>query len=102
MTGEATGGRPADADTLANFKTLGLIAQGDNSAHGFMPGNKRVLGDAPLVIEHGQVGVANTAVSDLDFDFVWTKFTEVEFEGLQDAFGIGSSVTVDCGHMLGG
>jgi hypothetical protein len=46
-----------------------------------MPGHEGIFGHAPIVIEHGQIRVANAAVTDLDFDFFWSEWTGIESEG---------------------
>jgi hypothetical protein len=33
-----------------------------------MPGYERIGCEAPLVIEHGKIGVADAAILDIDFD----------------------------------
>jgi hypothetical protein len=49
---------PADSDALADFQVLGLFAQRDNPANGFVPGDDRKFGDSPIVMHDGQVGMA--------------------------------------------
>jgi hypothetical protein len=74
------------------------MRHGDDGARRLVARNKGILGHPPLVIEHGQIGVANSAVGHFDFHFFRPEFAEVELEWLQRSFGFRSSVTVDDGH----
>src|ERR1700730_2567337 len=82
-------------DSTASERLRALLAQGDNRTHRFVTGNKRVIGKAPLVVQHRKIGVANATVSDLDFNFFRPKLAGIGLEGLQRSFGGGSGVTTN-------
>ncbi len=95
---EATVGGPADADFLADLEALGLGAERDDGAGGFMAGDERIPGPTPFVVEHGEIGMAQAAIVDLDLDFLGREIAGVELEGLERGFGAVGCVGVEFGH----
>ena len=90
MTGHAASGEPAHADALADFQIFYLRTGGDNRADNFVARHERIRGEAPFVIEHRQIGVADAAVVDGDLDLFGIQFTGVEFDNFKGgAFGFG-------------
>src|SRR6185369_12612553 len=59
-------------------------ADGDDAPDDFMAEHCRVLGITPVVVEDGQVGVAQAAVLDLDLDLFGAERTEIDL--LPDQF----------------
>lgn len=61
---QAAAGAPAHAHALADFEAfLGrYVAQAHDAADGFVAGHEGIGRDAPLVVEHREVGVADAAV----------------------------------------
>jgi hypothetical protein len=55
-------GGPTETHALSNLKPFSFFAEAGNRTDNFMTGNKGVLGQAPLVVEHRKVGVADTTV----------------------------------------
>jgi hypothetical protein len=68
---------PPKADTLTHLERSRLRADGSNSAHNFMPGNERILADAPVVRDEVKVAVANAAVGDRDLYFLRAQLSGV-------------------------
>ena len=78
------------------------MAQGDDRADRFVAGNEREIGHAPFVVEHGEVGMADSAVADLDLDFLGTEFTRIEAEGLKRGTRCVGPVSMEAsGHLIG-
>jgi hypothetical protein len=71
----ATAGVPANADPLAGSQALALtvIAQSYDSSNYLMPWNKRVMRPSPLIIDHRNIGIANTAIFDGNFHLFRSK-----------------------------
>ncbi len=82
---------PTEADGLAHFDPLHVVAGGDHFTDHFMSGHKWVSGHAPIVVEHGQVGVAKTSIGDGDFHLLVAKRAGVKLIRLQGGVrGLGS------------
>ncbi|MNR09222.1 hypothetical protein D3C85_1254150 [compost metagenome] len=76
----ATGG-PANADALANFKPF-ILSSGtecDRAADHFVSGNQWIAGEAPFVVDHRQIRVANPAIIDLHFDVFCLQLARIVF-----------------------
>ena len=58
MAMHATGAGPSDPDTLADPESLDLIARGHDAAHRLMAWHDRILGQPPIVVKNGKIGVA--------------------------------------------
>jgi hypothetical protein len=74
----ATAGRPADADALSHLQSLGLLTQCGDATDHLVPGHERKARHAPFVVDHGEIGVADAAIIDGDFDFLGTQWSQVE------------------------
>ena len=98
MTGKAAIGRPADAYALADIQAFGVLAKGGDCSYGFVARHERKLGHAPLVVEHGEVGVTDSAMADLNLDFFRPKCTRVEGEWFKRGMGCGGRVSVKLGR----
>ncbi|MNE59827.1 hypothetical protein D3C80_1549450 [compost metagenome] len=63
---------PTNAHHLANLQpfVLRMGAQFGDFAHHLMAGHERVVGHAPFIIEHGEVGVADATVIDSNFNLI--------------------------------
>jgi hypothetical protein len=58
-----------------------LFSQRRYGAGYFVPGHERIFGHTPIVIEDGEIGMTNAAMTDLDFDFFGPEWTGIETEG---------------------
>src|SRR5262249_7476691 len=65
MAVHATAGIPADADALPDLEPFGGRSDRDHAADGLVAQDSRELREPPVVVEHGDVGVAQAAVLDL-------------------------------------
>ena len=63
-----------------------------------MAGNEGILRHAPFVIQHREIGMADAAVSDLDFHFLRTKFARIKGKWFQRTFGSFGSVSIISRH----
>ena len=62
--------RPANAHSLAHFQPFVLrgATERHDAANNFVPGNQRIAGEAPFVVDHREIRVADPAVINLYFD----------------------------------
>lgn len=60
--GHAITSVPTNADRITDFEIGYIFAPGNNCSDDLMPGNKRILKNTPLVINHAQVRVADPTV----------------------------------------
>ncbi len=67
---QAASGIPAQADGLGAAEQFGFGARGRDGSDGFVSGRQRILCDLPFVVQHGQVGMADAAVGDIDLDLL--------------------------------
>ncbi|VTP80715.1 Uncharacterised protein [Leclercia adecarboxylata] len=76
---------PADAHALTNLQPfiLGSTAQSNHAANHFVSGNQWVLRKAPFVIDHRQIGMADPAVIDLDFNVFCFQLARIVFVQLK-------------------
>ncbi len=72
---------PPESHALSGFKSFRLLSQCGHRAGHLMPGHERIFGHMPIVIEHGEIRVADAAVANLDFDFFGSEWTGIESEG---------------------
>ncbi len=62
-----------------------------------MTGHDGVAGHPPVIVEHGEIGVADTASRDIDLDLARFEFTGLEIESLKAASGLVGGVGTDHG-----
>ena len=74
-----------------------MFAQGYDCPYGFVARNERKLGHSPLVVEHRQVGMTDSAMADLNLDFFRPKRTRIEVEGFKRGMRCGGGVSVKLG-----
>jgi hypothetical protein len=67
-----------------------------------MPRHQRVLADAPLVVHHAQVAVANPAVFHLDFHRLFRQGTGVVIQGFEGTTGGVRRIGMDHGFARDG
>ena len=87
-----------DADGLADGEVLDVRAEGGDVADDFVAGDEGVLGDFPLVVEHGEVRVADAAGGDVDLDVVGGERAGLIFEGFELAVRGAGGECADGGH----
>jgi hypothetical protein len=75
-----------------------MFAKGDDCPYRFVARNERKLGNAPLVVEHGEVGVTDSAMTDLNLDFFRPKCPWVEGEWFKRGARCGGGVSVKLGR----
>ena len=84
----AAAGRPADPDALPDLQRPCRRSDLDHPADGFVSQHGRELREAPLVVEHRDVGVAQAAVLDLNLHLLGPERSE--FDLLPDQFALGA------------
>src|SRR6188768_547788 len=97
----AATGVPPDADALSDLESLGVGTDSGDPADHLMTENGRVLGDSPVVVENGEVGVAEATVFDGDLNVFGPKRSEVDRFECHGLFGGGGDPgfgLVGCGH----
>src|SRR5262245_12124671 len=57
---------PADADALSDRETFGTWTNSRNPTNDLVAENRGVLRKAPVIVQHGEIGVTHTAVFDRD------------------------------------
>jgi hypothetical protein len=92
---EATRCEPADADLIANAHSLRARCDCDDSPDDFVAGHEWEPGVAPVVVDHRQVGVANAAMLDRDFDPLLRERARLELDGLEGRAGRCSGIGTD-------
>ena len=83
MAGKAAVRPPSQSNALTDFKSFCLLSQCGHRACHLMPGHEGILGHTPVVIEHREIRVAESAVANLDFHFFGSEWTRIESEGFQ-------------------
>jgi hypothetical protein len=83
----ATVDHTAYARQVTDFKTLHLITHGRDSADNLVTRHGRIKGVFPLITRRMQVGMADTAIKDLDLHIFGTGFTTLNFKGRQRTRG---------------
>jgi len=78
LTVGATRGIPTDTDALTDFQSFRRRANGSHSANDFVTEHGGILGEAPLIIPNGHVGMAEATVLDRDFNLFGSKWSEVD------------------------
>ena len=76
-TVHATAGIPADADALSDLESFGIRTDGRDPADDLVAENRGVLRNAPLVVQDGEIGVAQTAVFDRNFNILGPERSEI-------------------------
>src|SRR5207244_7225418 len=77
MTMHATTRVPTDANALSDLESLGIRPHGRDSADDLVAENRRVLRNAPFIVQDGEVGMTQPAVLDSDFDVLGPKGSEI-------------------------
>jgi hypothetical protein len=82
VTVHATPRVPADANALSDLAPFRTRTHGGDVTNDFVAENRRVLRNAPFVVQHGKIGVTQATVLDGDFHFFVTAWSEVnDFAG---------------------
>src|SRR5258708_17942355 len=78
-----------------------MFAKGDDCPYRFVAWNERKLGHAPLVVEHGEVGMTDSAMADLNLDFFRPKCTRVEVKRFKRGMRCEGGVSLELsGHRI--
>jgi hypothetical protein len=62
------GRKPADTDALSHLNSLRIRTDGRDPTNDLVAENSRVLRDAPVIVEDGEIRVTQTAVVNPDFN----------------------------------
>ena len=75
-----------------------MFAKGTDCPYRLVARNQRKLGHTPLVVEHGEVGVTDSAMTNLNLDFLRSKCTRVEIKRFKWGMGCGGGVSMKLGR----
>jgi hypothetical protein len=106
--------KPADADALSHLNSLGVRTHGRDPTDDLVAENRGVLRDAPVIVQDGDVRVAQTAVINRDFNILGSERSEISGLEHHRLFGrlhgpglvhprvswSDTSAGVECGHRL--
>jgi hypothetical protein len=94
----ATFRKPTEADSITDLEILDQRSNNFDSPYNLMTGNQRVGREAPLVAEHTQIRMANTAILHTNIDMI--RSDEREFVSVRREWGTrrGCGVGVNGGH----
>src|SRR5208282_5564835 len=95
---QATAGKPADADSIADFYAFDMLTGSDDRADRFVSADQRVRRETPFVVEHRQIGVANAARRDGDIDLLGAERPAVICKRLKRFAGGERSVSANSAH----
>ena len=70
--------KAADPDQIANLVFAGAVPDGGHASDDFVSGNKRILRPAPFVSGRVNVGMADSAIKDVDHDIAWAWIAALE------------------------
>ena len=88
----------SDTDVVSNLELGNLRSYGSHSADQLVSRHHRVLREAQVVLDEVNVGMANTAVLDVEANVHVTRSIAIKLMGREGAeIGRHSSITVD-GH----
>ena len=76
----AAAGKPTQPDAVSDFDFLDVIPRRHDAAGNFMAGDERVMHVAPIVVDDGEVGVADAAIVDRDFYLFVAEFPRRVFK----------------------
>ena len=88
-------GIPADADALTDLQSFGGRPHISDAADDFMPQHGRIARNPPLVVSHGEVGMAETAMLYLDFNVIAIEQAKLNLLTDQGLFDAGSNPGFD-------
>jgi hypothetical protein len=71
-------GIPPNADALAVFHSLGGGTDGYDAADRFVAEDGRISCDAPIIVEHREIGMTETAMLDLNLDLFRANRSEID------------------------
>lgn len=81
-------GIPTDADALPDLQSFGGRPHISNAADDLMPQHRWIARNPPLIIPHGEIGMAEPAMLHLDFNVIAIERAKLNLladEGLFDA-----------------
>src|SRR5262245_60326656 len=76
-TVHVAGGEPTDADALSHLVSLGIWSDSRDPTHDFVAENRGVLRDAPVIVEDGDIRMAQAAVFNRDFNVLGSEWSEI-------------------------
>ena len=84
-----------DPDPLTDAEPIDLGPDGRDNADHLVSGHQRVLRESEVVVDHGDVGVADSAMGYLDVDLVKADLPWVVLEQFQPTLGGPGGVSAD-------
>jgi hypothetical protein len=92
-------GLPAHAHSLPRLAIPHVGAHRNHRPYNLVTRNERVLAEAPVVIDQRDIAMADTAVRDLDLDFIWLQLARIELVWKQMCTGRMHSQTMYFTHQ---
>ena len=89
----------AEPDPVANPDMGHFRADIDHGAGRLMPADKGKLGRAPDIVAQAEIGMAQTAMFDLDIDVIGRQRPQFIFKGFQFAACIRGGIGLDGSHV---
>jgi hypothetical protein len=89
---------PAETDGLAHLDAASIAAYGGHFTDSLMTGHKRVLRHVKVIVQHGEIGMTDAAIEDVDFDLIVFERARIVGKGLQSSFGLQRCKGVDLAH----
>jgi len=77
VTVHATARVPTDANALSDLESFGIRTHGCDPANDLVAENRRILRNAPLIVEDGEIGVTQAAVFNSDFNVFRAERPEI-------------------------
>ena len=74
---QATAGIPPQPHHLADGQEFGVAPHRDQLANRLMAGHERKSGQAPFVERHGEIGMADTAIENFNFDLLIPQLARI-------------------------
>ena len=87
LTAHAASGKPAETDAIADFYFFHFAAGCDDASRDFVPGHERVFRVTPVVVQDGNVRMANAAIVHRDFHLLVPERARIELEGFEGGSG---------------
>jgi hypothetical protein len=82
----ATAGIPAESNPIPDLQALCMSAKTNYLPHYSMTRNKWISGDPPLVVEHREITVADSAAFNSDLYLLGSQWTSGVLKGLKGLF----------------
>lgn len=87
VAGHATAAEPAQADRVTDLEVGDVVADLGDGADDFMTRHQWIAAVMPIVVQHGEIGMADAAGDDVDLHLIWFQCARIVLEGGEFALG---------------